>query len=105
MAYTFEELKHKKVVELREIAKGLDHEAVQGHTQLNKEHLLVAICTALGIEAHAHTVHAGKEKVRIKAGIREWKKRRDEALAAKDAKRLKYARRTIHRLKRAIARI
>ena len=43
MAHTYEELKTKTVAELREIAKGLDHEAVQGYTQLNKEHLPAAV--------------------------------------------------------------
>ena len=46
MAFTFEELKHKTVVELREIAKGIEHDAVQGYTQMNKEHLLPALCKA-----------------------------------------------------------
>ena len=40
MAHTYEELKHKTVVELREIAKGLEHEAVKGYTQMNKDHVL-----------------------------------------------------------------
>ena len=44
MAYTFEELKHKTLAELREIAKGSDHEAVQGYTQMNKEHLRRSAC-------------------------------------------------------------
>lgn len=105
MAHTFEELRKKTVAELREIAKGIEHDAVKGYSQLNKEHLLTAMCEALGIEAHKHTVHTGKEKLRIKGHIRTWKKRRAEALAAKDAARLRYARRTIHRLKRAIAKV
>jgi len=46
MAHTYEELKKKKVAELREIAKGLEHEAVKGYTQLNKDHLLKALCKA-----------------------------------------------------------
>jgi len=29
MSHTYEELKHKTVVELRDIAKGIEHEAVQ----------------------------------------------------------------------------
>ena len=41
MAFTYHELKEKNVADLREIAKGIEHEAVQGYTQLNKEHLLV----------------------------------------------------------------
>ena len=36
MAHTFEELKKKTVEELREIAAGIQHEAVQGHTQMFK---------------------------------------------------------------------
>ena len=105
MAYTFKELKKKTVAELRGIAKDIPHEAVQGYSQLNKEHLLTALCTALGIDASAHAVHVGKEKIRLKEHIRTWSKRRDEALAAKDSDKLRYARRTIHRLKRAIAKI
>ena len=52
MAHTYEELKGKTVDELREIAKGLDNEAVKGFSQLNKEHLLPALCKALGIDTH-----------------------------------------------------
>src|SRR5688572_17091215 len=51
MAHTYEELKKKTVAELRDIAKDIEHEAVQGFTQMNKDHLLPAICKALGIEA------------------------------------------------------
>ena len=54
MPHTYEELKKKTIAELREIAKDLQHEAVQGYTQLNKEHLLPALCKALGIDSHAH---------------------------------------------------
>ena len=101
MAYTFEELKHKTVAELREIAKGNEHEALQGYTQLNKDHLLVALSNALGIKHEHHDV-VGVDKAGIKAQIREMKKKRDEALSAHDRAQLKIARRTIHRLKRRI---
>ena len=101
MEYTFEQLKHKTVAELREIAKGNEHEALQGYTQLNKEHLLVALSKALGIQHEHHDV-VGVDKAAIKARIREVKKKRDEALAAHDRAQLKVARRTIHRLKRRI---
>lgn len=101
MDYTFEQLKHKTVVELREIAKGIEHEAVQGYTQLNKEHLLVAISTALGIKHEHHDV-VGVDKASIKARIRELKTKREEAIAAHDHKQLKVVRRTMHRLKRQI---
>ena len=33
MAYTHHELKHKTLAELREIAKDIEHEAIQGYTQ------------------------------------------------------------------------
>ena len=101
MAYTIEQLKHKTVVELREIAKGIEHEAVQGYTQLNKEHLITAIAKALEIKHEHHDV-VGVDKAGIKARIREMKKKRDEALSAHDHAQLKVARRTIHRLKRRI---
>ncbi len=103
MEYTFEQLKQKTVVELREIAKGIEHEAVQGYTQLNKEHLLVAISKALGIKHEHHDV-VGVDKASIKARIRELKKKREEALSAHDHAQLKVVRRTIHRLKRQIHR-
>jgi hypothetical protein len=99
--YTFEQLKHKTVVELRDIAKGIDHEAVKGYTQLNKEHLLVAISRALGIKHEHHDV-IGVDKAGIKAQIQELKKKREEALSAHDHDQLKVVRRTIHRLKRRI---
>ena len=99
--YTYEQLKHKTVAELREIAKGIEHEAVQGYTQLNKEHLITAISRALGIKHEHHDV-VGVDKAAIKAQIRELKKKRDDALAAHDHAQLKVVRRTIHRLKRRI---
>jgi len=101
MAYTFEELKHKTVTELRDIAKGIEHSAVQGYTQLNKEHLLVAISNALGIKHEHHDV-IGVDKASIKARIRDLKKKREEALSVHDHVQLKAVRRTIHRLKRKI---
>ena len=101
MAYTFEQLKHKTVAELREIAKDIEHEAVQGYTQLNKEHLIVAISKALGIQHEHHDV-VGVDKAAIKARIRELKRKREEALSAHDHTQLKVVRRTIHRLKRQI---
>ncbi len=101
MDYTFEQLKHKTVVELREISKGIEHEAVTGYTQMNKEHLLRALADALGIKHEHHDV-VGVDKASIKSRIRELKKKREEALAAHDHAQLKTVRRTIHRLKRQI---
>lgn len=101
MAHTFEQLKHMTVAELRDIAKGIEHEAVQGYTQLNKEHLIVAISRALGIQ-HEHHEVVGVDKAAIKVRIKELKKKRAEALSAHDHAQLKVVRRTIHRLKRRI---
>ena len=101
MDYTYEQLKHMTVAELREIAKGIEHEAVQGYTQLNKEHLVTAISKALGIHHQHHDV-VGVDKAAIKSRIRELKQKRADALAVHDHAQLKVVRRTIHRLKRQI---
>ena len=102
MAYTYDELKHKTVAELRDIAAGIEHEALQGYTQLNKEHLLHALARALGIEEHQHHEVKGINKTEIKSKIKALKRQRDEALEAHDHARLKSVRRQIHRLKREI---
>jgi hypothetical protein len=102
MAYTYDELKHKTVAELREIAAGIEHEALKGYTQLNKDHLLHALATALGLDTHQHHEVKGINKTDIKSKIKALKKRRDEAIEAHDHARLKQVRRHIHRLKREI---
>jgi len=102
MAYTHHELKHKTLAELRDIAKGIEHDAVQGYTQLNKEHLVVAICKALDIEMHEHHDVVGIDKGAIKSRIKALKTKREEALNAHDHAALKKTRRSIHRLKRQI---
>ena len=102
MAYTYHELKEKNITQLRDIAKDLAHEAVQGYTQLNKEHLLVALCTALGVPLHEHHDAAGIDKAAIKAKMRALKKDREAAVAAGDHGKLKAVRRSIHGLNRQI---
>jgi hypothetical protein len=104
MAQTFEELKKKTIDELREIAKGVEHEAVQGYTQMNKEHLLPALCKALGIEVHRHPHHEarGIEKSKLKARMRALKAEKRKALEKGDRARLKAIRREHHRLNRRI---
>jgi len=101
MAYTFGELKHKTLAELREIAKGTDGEVVQGYTQMNKEHLVTALAKALGIQ-HEHHEVVGIDKASIKARIKQLKTQREAALTAHDHTQLKVVRRSIHRLKRRI---
>ena len=102
MTHTYEELKHKVLTDLREIAAGITHDAVQGHTQMNKDHLLAAICTALNIDMHAHHEVKGIDKGAVKTRVKEWKKKREEALAAGDRKALKTALDQIHHLKRVL---
>jgi DNA-binding IclR family transcriptional regulator len=102
MAYSYEDLKKKTIEELREIAKGIEHDAVHGYTQMNKEHLLPAVCQALGIEAHAHHHVVGLDKQALKARMRKLRDERDAALQAHDRARLKAVRRELHRLNRRI---
>ena len=101
MAYTYEQLRHMTLADLREIAKGSEHEAVQGYTQMNKEHLVGALAKALGIQ-HTHHDVVGIDKSTIKARIRQLKTQRAAAIEAHDSAQLKAVRRNIHRLKRQI---
>jgi len=100
--FAFQELKHMTVGELRQIAAGMPHETLKGHTQMNKEHLLKAICQALNIEMHAHHEVVGINKAEIKAQIRQLKKRRDEMIDLGDHEQLHVIRRRIHRLNREL---
>jgi DNA-binding IclR family transcriptional regulator len=108
MAHTFEELKKKTVADLREIAKDVEHEAVQGYSTMNKDHLIPALCKALGIEAHAHHEVVGINKVKVKKKIQSLKKERDRILSSGDddkterRKQLKSVLRQIHNQKRRI---
>jgi folylpolyglutamate synthase/dihydropteroate synthase len=102
MPYTYEELKGKTVGELREIASSLEHDAVKGHSQMNKEHLLPALCKALGIDTREHHTVQGIDKAGIKAKIKMLKAERDKALDAHNHDSLKALRRQIHHLNRQI---
>ena len=102
MEHTYEELKNMTVAQLREIASGTEHEAVQGYTQLNKEHLLEALCKAFNIDMREHHEVVGVEKSPLKTQIKLWKARRDEALTAHKKKQFKNALRMIHKYKRKL---
>jgi hypothetical protein len=104
VSYTFEELKHKTVAQLRDIAKEneAEHESLKGYTQLNKDHLITSLCNALKIPMHAHHEARGIDKTAFKAKIKELKQQREEALAAHDHARLKVIRRSIHTYKHRI---
>jgi len=98
VAHTYEELKGKTVAELREIAK----DVVKGASQMNKDHLLPALCQALGIETHAHHEAHGIDKPALKAKMRELRAERAKALDAHDHAQLKSLRRQLHRLNHQI---
>jgi hypothetical protein len=102
MAYTYEDLKKKTIAELRDIAKDVQHDAVQGYTQMNKEHLLPALCKALGIDAHEHHAAAIAEKAAIKAKMRELKASRAKALGSGDGDLAYRLRRQYHALNHSL---
>ena len=102
MAHTYHDLKGKTVFDLREIAKEIQHEAVQGYSQMNKEHVLVAICKALNVTIHEHHDVVGIDKASLKVRIRALKKERDAAIEAGDHAKLKAIRKHIHGLDRQI---
>ena len=106
MQYTFDQLKGMTVAQMREIASGIEHEAIKGYTQLNKEHLLAALCKALNIDTHTRhkSKVKGSDKAAIKAEIKKMKAKRDAALEAHDHAQLKMARRQMHELRRKLRR-
>ena len=98
---TYEELRHKTLAELRDMAQGIDHEAEQGYTLMNKEHLVVALATALGIQ-HEHHSSVGIDKTSIFVRICVLNTQLAAAIESHDRAQLKMVRRTIHSLKRRI---
>ncbi len=102
MAHTYEDLHKMTVAQLRDVAEGVEHDAVKGYTTMHKEQLLPALCEAFGIEAHEHHEVVGIDKGAVKAQIRGLKKARDAALESHDSKQLKTVRRRIRGLKRKI---
>jgi protein-arginine kinase activator protein McsA len=102
--YTYTDLKKKTAAQLKEIAAGIEHEAVQGYTQQNKDHLIKAICTALHIDMHAHHEVVGLNKAELKSKIKELKKTRDAALEKNDHKKLITVRKEIKSLKNQLRR-
>lgn len=98
--YTYDQLKKMTVVKLREIADGLQNDALQGHSTMHRDKLLPILCKILGIGAH-HAVHAA-EKVRVKGTIRKLKAARDTAVTGHDRPKAAGARKQIHALKRRL---
>ena len=98
MAPTYHELRSKTLAQLRDIAKDVKDDRVQGYSQMKKDHLLPALCQALGIEGHEQHAVTGIDKSSIKARIRELKEQREKALDAHDHHALHSLRRQIHHL-------
>ncbi len=99
MALSYEELKKMTAAQLREIASGIDHDAVHGYTTMHKEHLVKGICEALEIDMHVHHEVVGLNKTSIKSQIKSLKKQRDEALSKQDYTELKRLRHKVKTLK------
>ena len=102
MDHTFKELSSKNVSQLREIAEGMDHEAVRGYKTMRQEKLVVALCSALGIEARAERKVVGINRSEIKGQIKKLKVKREKALQDHNHKELKLVRRKMRGLKRQI---
>ena len=102
--YTFAELKHMTVAQLREIAGGIEHDAVKGYSQLRKDQIIHGISVALGIDEVEHHKVVGLDKGAVKAKIQSLKAERASALENGDSETLKMARKKIRRLKRKIRR-
>ena len=96
--HSYDKFKHSTVVQLREIAKGIEHEALKGYTQLNKDHLITALCKALNLETHAHHEARGIDKAKYKDQLKALKQERAAALAAHDHAKLRTIRRHRHNL-------
>ena len=83
----------------------MSDDAVRGYTQMNKEHLLAALCKAFNIDMHAHhKIATVPHKEEIKGQIKELKKKRDAALQAHDHAALKDVRHLMHELRRKLRR-
>jgi hypothetical protein len=95
--HKFADLKIMTVAKLREIAQGLQKPELEGFSTMHKDHLLPLLCKVLNIPMH-HIAH-GAEKTRLKGLIHKVEAKRDEALKARDYKRLGVLRRQIHVLK------
>lgn len=104
MAHTYDELSAMTVARLREIAQGVEHEAVKGYSTMHKEKLLPALCHALGIEDHKHHQVVGIDKTAVKMEIRALKKERDDALTHKHADEYRAILAQIHELKNKLRR-
>ncbi len=97
----YQALQKTKVTQLREMAK--QYPDVEGTVALSKEQLIDLLADKMGIEK-PHKKVVGIDKGSIKAQIRELKKTRVEAIAAKDRAKMKETRHQLHRLRHKLRR-
>jgi hypothetical protein len=69
---------------------------------MNKEHLLPALCTALGIDTHEHAEVVGIDKPAIKSAMRSIKREIDKAIENGDHEQVRALRRQRHSLNHQI---
>jgi hypothetical protein len=95
----YHELEKNTVSKLREMTK--EYPDLKGVSGMKKQVLVDTLAELMGIEK-PHKVVTGIDKSAIKAEIRALKKVRDEALEAKDRKKLHDTRRELHKLRRSL---
>jgi hypothetical protein len=71
---------------------------------MNKDHLLPALCKALGIDTHGHHAAVIDQKLSVKARMREIKEEREQAVATHDHHLLEQLRHEYHRLNHSLRR-
>ena len=100
MDYSYEQLKEMTVAQLREIAKGIQNDELEGHSVMHKEQLLPLLCKVLGI--HIHHVATGGEKAVLKARMRKLKAQLHDGAARPALAQASIIRREVHRLEHVI---
>ena len=102
MAQTYEQLAKKSVADLRAAAKELEHDALQGYSNMSKGELVKALCAAQDVAIPSHRQGPGLDRKAVKAKIKELKVTRQAAVDGKDSTQLARTRRRIQRLKRKL---
>lgn len=98
----YHDIQKMTAVRLRELI-GEKYPDVTGLSAKKKDELVELLAGKLGVEKHAHG-EVGINKTVIKQRIRALKKERDEALEARDSKRLREIRHAIHKQKHILRR-
>lgn len=98
----YHELEKTTVVRLREMLKEKDPD-LKGISGMKKDQLVDLLADKLGVEK-PHKVAVGIDKTSLKKKIREVKKVRDQAIAAKDREKMRQTREELHKLRRKLRR-